>query len=121
MLTDPAPVVPAREVLALCVEASGVLGPWLDAWQAQTDPVADRHLTEAVAHSADQMEEGRLPWDVLENEDHKLAGLTAWLVRHGLDRLRTYGATGELLDRIRLLGLSRRADVDEPSRPDSGD
>ncbi len=120
VLTDPAPAVPAHEVLALCVEASGVLSPWLDAWQAQTDPVADRRLAEAVTHWADQMEEARLPWDVLENEDEKLAGLTAWLVRHGLDRLRAYGATGELLDRIQLLSL-RRADVDDPSRPDSGD
>lgn len=119
VLTDPAPVVPAHDVLALCVEACGTVSPWLDIWQAQIGPVADRHLALAVTHWADDLDAVRLPWDVLEDEDDKLAGLTAWLVHHGLDRLHEYGVAEELLDRIRL--LSCRAGCADPDRADSDD
>ncbi|MGW7164720.1 hypothetical protein ACWGH3_05255 [Streptomyces sp. NPDC054884] len=48
-LTDPDAPVPAHEVLVLCAEASGTLGPWLADWEAHTGSLSDRRLAEAVA------------------------------------------------------------------------
>jgi hypothetical protein len=85
-LTDLNLTVPAYEVFAFCAEASGTLSPWLDAWEAATHPVADQRLAEAVAHWANDLLHDHLPWDTLdslEDEQAKLAELTAWLRAHG--------------------------------------
>jgi hypothetical protein len=81
-LTDPDPVVAAYEVLALCVEASGTLSPWLKTWEALTHPMAGQCLAEAVARWEGDLLRDELPWDALENQEDKLAELSAWLVRH---------------------------------------
>lgn len=119
-LTDPDPLVAACEVLALCVEASGALSPWLKAWEALTHPVAGQRLAEAAARWEDDLLRGELPWDALEdNEDKedKFAELTAWVVRHAPARLRAHGASEEVLHRIRLLGLSGPTRWDDPHWP----
>ena len=82
-LTDPDPVVAACEVFAPWVEASGTLSPWLKIREALIHPMADQRLAEAVARWVDDLLGDELPWDTLENQGDKLAGLTAWLVPPG--------------------------------------
>ncbi|MFI8828757.1 hypothetical protein [Streptomyces sp. NPDC053431] len=98
-LAEPDPAVPAYEVLALCAEASGALGPWLAAWEAADHPAADQ-------------------WDAWDDEDALRAELTAWLLRHAAVRLAAYGAPEELLHRIRLIGLTGPARWEDPHWPD---
>ena len=117
-LTDPHPAVPAYEVLALCAEASATIRPWLNTWGALTHPVADQHLAEAATHWEYDLLGDQLPWDAWENEDETRAELTAWLVRHAPARLRSQGSSGELLHRIRLLGLTGPARWEDPHWPD---
>jgi hypothetical protein len=108
-LADPSPTVPAYEVFAFCAEASGMLSVWLNAWEAAAHSVADQRLAEAVAHWAKDLLDDQLPWDALdsrEDEQDKLAELTAWLVRHASAQLRAHGAPEDLLHRIRLLGFN---------------
>jgi hypothetical protein len=116
-LTDPDPAVPAHEVLALCAEASAALSPWLDAWEAQTHAVADRHLAEAVAHWEYALLGDRLPWESREDEEGTRTELTAWLVRHAPARLHARDAPEELLHRVRLLGLVGAERWEDPHWP----
>ncbi|MFE5486638.1 hypothetical protein [Streptomyces sp. NPDC056527] len=105
-LTDSTPTVPAYDVLVLLAEATGTLSPWLSTWEALKDPVADRHLAAAAGHWEYDLLGDQLPWHAWENEEEMRVDLTAWLVRHASDRLRTYGASEDLLHRIRLLGVT---------------
>jgi hypothetical protein len=124
-LTTPDASVPAHEVLALCAVASGTLNPWLASWEAQTGPVADRHLAEAVAHWEFYLLTDELPWDwdawswewSCPIEEDMRAVLTAWLVRHAPTRLRAHGAPDQLLHRVRLLSLTGPARWDDPHWP----
>lgn len=102
-LTDPDQVVPAEDVISLCVEASGTLDPWLETWRALAHPVADACLAEAVSHWADDLLQDALPWNTREDEEAKVAGLTAWLVRHAPARLRARGAPEAVLGQLRRL------------------
>lgn len=117
-LTDPDPAVPAHEVLALSAEASATLGPWLDIWEALTDPIADQRLAEAVVHWQYDLLQDQLPWQTWEDEDETCAELIAWLVRHAPARLQVHGVDEKLLHRIRLLGLTGCASREDPHWPD---
>jgi hypothetical protein len=87
-LTDPDAAVPAYDVLAVLVEASGTLGHWLDQWEASTQPAADQRLAEAVDHWQDELLEDRLPWETQvpwhteQDEEVMRIDLVAWLLRH---------------------------------------
>ncbi|MFD8747750.1 hypothetical protein [Streptomyces sp. NPDC059616] len=119
-LADPAPVLPAHDLLALITEASGELRPWLAHWESQTGTTADRHLTAAVDDWEYDLLGDELPWDAWDSEDHggeKRAQLTAWLISHARPRLVAHGAPAELLHRIRLLGLTGDARWDDPHWP----
>lgn len=116
-LTDPDPAVPACEALALITEASGTLTPWLTAWETLTDHPADDHLAEAVAKWEYDLLGDQLPWDSWENEEEKRTELTAWLVRNAPARLRAHGVSGQLLHRIRLLGLAGDDRWEDPHWP----
>lgn len=102
-LTDPDQVVPAYDVLSLCVEASGSMSPWLESWEALAHPVADECLAEAVTHWADYLLQDELPWNTHEDEEDRAAELTAWLVRHAPDRLQACGASEDVLDQLHRL------------------
>jgi hypothetical protein len=116
-LTDPTPAVPAHQVLAVVVEATGTLLPWLDVWSATMGAPADGQLADAVA-AWDDLLDDELPWDCwTDDEDDHRAELADWLLRHAPTRLRAYGAPEELLHRVRLLGLTgtdRRNDLYRP-------
>ncbi|MGY5122422.1 hypothetical protein ACWC2H_42450 [Streptomyces sp. 900105755] len=116
-LTDPAPAVPAYEVLALVTEASATLTPWLTTWAALTGHPADGHLAEAAAHWEYELLGDQLPWDSWENEEETRTELTAWLVRNAPARLRAHGVSEELLHRIRLLGLTGDDRWEDPHWP----
>ncbi|MFE0043725.1 hypothetical protein [Streptomyces albireticuli] len=116
-LTDPDPAVPAYEVFALCTEASAVLGPWLDTWETHDHRTADQHLARAVACWEYDLLCDQLPWSTWHNEEDVRAELTAWLVRHAPARLRAHDTPEELLDRIRLLGLTGLDRWEDPHWP----
>lgn len=116
-LTDPDPPVPAHEVLAMITEASAALTPWLTTWETLTDRPADAHLAEAVAKWEYDLLGDQLPWDCWENGEETRTELTAWLVRNAPARLRAHGASAELLDRIRLLGLTGDDRWEDPHWP----
>ncbi|GAA2460347.1 hypothetical protein GCM10010433_73190 [Streptomyces pulveraceus] len=119
-LTDPAPAVPAHELLALLAEASGALTPWLAHWETQTGTPATRHLVEAADHWEYHLLGDALPWDAWDSEDdgeERRAELTAWLLHHARPRLVAHGAPAELLHRIRLLGLTGPARWEDPHWP----
>lgn len=105
-LTDPHPSVPPYHLLVLLTEATGSLSPWLSTWELLKNPVADRHLAEAAAKWEYDLLGDRLPWYAWGDEEEVRAELTAWLVRHAPSRLRSHGASEELLHRIRLLGVT---------------
>ncbi|MGW7055090.1 hypothetical protein [Streptomyces sp. NPDC054887] len=117
-LAEPNPAVPAYEVLALCVEASATLGPWLTTWEAHKDRVADQHLAQAAARWEYDLLGDQLPWDTREDETALRTELEAWLVHHAPARLRAQGAPEELLHRIRLIGLTGPARWQDPHWPD---
>ncbi|MCT9089766.1 hypothetical protein N4G70_12920 [Streptomyces sp. ASQP_92] len=116
-LAEPDPAVPAHEVLALCAEASGTLTPWLDTWEALEDRVADRHLADAAAHWKCDLLDDRLPWDARANAHDLRTELAAWLVRHAPARLAAQGAPEDVLDGIRLIGLTGPARWEDPNWP----
>lgn len=116
-LTDPDPTVSAHDLLVLTAEATGTLTPWLDAWEALSDPVADGHLAEAAEHWEYDLLGDQLPWSAWENEEAMRAELTAWLVRHAPARLRAHGASEDLLHRIRLLGVTGPDRWEDPHWP----
>ncbi|MFC8230820.1 hypothetical protein [Streptomyces sp. NPDC057287] len=118
-LVEPEPAVPAHELLALCVEASGTLTPWLDTWAALDHGATDRHLAEAAARWEYHLLGDELPWDAWESDEDALrVELAAWLVRHAPARLRAQDAPEELLHRIRLIGLTGSARWEDPHWPD---
>ncbi|MFI1979610.1 hypothetical protein [Streptomyces wedmorensis] len=118
VLVDPHPAVRAYDVFVLCVEATGTVGPWLGAWEAVRGRAADGHLAEAVAHWEYELLGDRLPWRPWDAEEEGVRGeLTAWLGRHASARLRAYGASEDLLHRIRLLGLTGPDRWDDPYWP----
>ncbi|MEU6933642.1 hypothetical protein AB0A05_31280 [Streptomyces sp. NPDC046374] len=118
-LTDPAPVAPVHQLLSLCAQASGILTPWLAAWEALDDDVADRHLAEAAAHWEWDLLGDELPWDAWDHDADALrAELGAWLARHAPARLRRQGASEDLLNRVRLIGLPAPARWDDPRIPE---
>ncbi|MEH0424074.1 hypothetical protein [Streptomyces sp. B21-083] len=120
-LTDPDPVAPVYELLELCAEASGTVGPWLTVWEALDHPVADRHLAEAATRWECDLLRDELPWRMWEddNADEMRTELAAWLVRHAPARLRSQdAATVELLHRVRLIGLTGPARWEDPHWPD---
>lgn len=122
-LSDPDPRVPAHEILALCTEASGTLGPWLRTWQSLTHPAADQRLAEAVAHWQDDLLHDRLPWTSWQEEQEeeaKRTELTAWLVRYAPARLQAHDVDEELRHRIRLLSLDGSTRWSDPHWPDHG-
>ncbi|MFD5447400.1 hypothetical protein [Streptomyces sp. NPDC127100] len=119
-LTDPDAAVPAHQVLALCAEASGTLGPWLAEWERQTGPLGDRRLAEAAAEWEYELLGDSLPWYVhwYENDEEEMrAELVAWLLGHAAARLRESGAPAELRHRIRLLGLTGDDRYTDPHWP----
>ncbi|MET8257861.1 hypothetical protein ACFYPG_03690 [Micromonospora sp. NPDC005553] len=123
-LTDPDAEVPPHAVLAMLVEASGVLGRWLDAWATATSPLANQRLAEAFGEWEYDLLCEDLPWSTWEltgDEEERLrVELTAWLLQHAPARLRMIGADPKRLHRIRLLGLAGPARWDDPHWPDLG-
>ena len=121
-LTDPDPVAPVHELLALCTEASAVISPWLTVWEGLEHPVADRHLAEAAARWEYDLLRDELPWTMWEDDhaDDMRTGLAAWLVRHAPARLRGQPGTEELLHGVRLLGLTGPARWEDPHWPTQG-
>lgn len=119
-LTDPDAVVPAHEVFAMCVEASGTVAPWLADWEEQTGELSDRRLVEAAAEWEYELLGESLPWYVgwYEHDEEKIrADLVAWLLGHAATRLRESGASEDLRHRIRLLGLADEARWTDPHWP----
>ncbi len=115
-LTDPDPAVPAHLVLTVCAEATATLTPWLNTWEAIRHTVADGHLAEAVTQWEYDLRD-RLPWPCWGDEDEEdamYAELTTWLACHAPARLRAHGASDELLDHIRLLGLADAGRWNDP-------
>ena len=119
--TAPDPAVPAYEVLTLCAEATGTLGPWLQSGNIAAVSVADRHLAEAVAHWERDLLGDQLPWETWTWEDGRGrdAHRTDQLARSPcpLTPLRAHGAPEHLLHRLRLLGLTGDARWDDPHWP----
>ncbi|MFE6836342.1 hypothetical protein ACFVFI_16130 [Streptomyces sp. NPDC057705] len=117
-LRTPDPPVPAEDLLPLVREASGTLGPWLAVWEATVGPVPDHHLAETLDSWTTQLLVGYLPWssgsstweeDVAVHDE-----LTSWFARHAPARLRARGASEELLEDVRLLGLPGPARGEDP-------
>ncbi|WP_336211065.1 hypothetical protein [Nonomuraea sp. LPB2021202275-12-8] len=104
-LTASDAAVPAYEVLALCVDASGTLTPWLAAWETTTGPVADQRLAEAVTRWERNLLGDAFPWHTQLDEEDLRVELTAWLVRHAPARPRAAKASERLLDQVSLLGI----------------
>ncbi|MGK5733366.1 hypothetical protein [Streptomyces sp. URMC 124] len=115
-LTDPAPLMPAHEVLTAVSEASATVTPWLRAWQTLPVPraAADRHLAELADAWEYDLLRDELPWDARENGDAMRDELTAWLVGHAPAGLRAAGAGPDLGEWIRLLGLPEPARWADP-------
>lgn len=78
VLGDPAPAVPAHEVLAVCAGASGSLRPWLEGWEAQTNAVAARHRVVAAEQWREDLTEGQLPWSAWYGDDEEALGAELW-------------------------------------------
>ncbi|MEU6211605.1 hypothetical protein ABZ891_17060 [Streptomyces sp. NPDC047023] len=103
-------LLPAREVLTVCTEASGAIGPWLAVWEGTRHPVADHHLAETLdAWDWDLLRE-ELPWRPWaawpeEAEGAVRTELTAWIAEHAPARLRAAGAPEPLRHSARLLCL----------------
>ncbi|MER7936234.1 MULTISPECIES: hypothetical protein [unclassified Streptomyces] len=116
-LTDPAPAVPASEVLIVITEASGTLTPWLATWERLTGRPADAHLAATVTQWEHDLLGDELPWYTWEDEEAKRVELTTWLVRAAPARLRAHGVAEALLHRIRLLGLTGDDRWEDPHWP----
>ncbi|MGW4681913.1 hypothetical protein ACWEOS_25905 [Micromonospora taraxaci] len=120
-LTDEDAEVPAYEVLAVLVEASGALDRWLDAWATATGPAASRRLAEAFGEWQYDLLCDDPPWrtwELTDDEEEALrVELTAWLLRHAPDRLRMIGADSTLVHRLGLLGVAVPDRWDDPLMP----
>ncbi|CAM5667891.1 hypothetical protein BOQ63_000185 (plasmid) [Streptomyces viridifaciens] len=117
-LVTPDAVAPTHQTLVLCVEASGVLSPWLDVWEALEHPMADQNLAEAVDSWDYDLLADKLPWRTRHDRDAMVAVLTSWLTRHAPARLRAHNAPEDLLHRLRLIGLTGPARWEDPHWPD---
>ncbi len=107
-LTDPAAAVPAHQVMAMCAEASGTVGPWLAVWEGLEGPLCDQRLVDAVRVWEYELLGDSLPWyvDWYDHDEAVMcAELTAWLLGRGAERLRRADAPAELRHRVRLMGL----------------
>jgi hypothetical protein len=107
-LTDPAPPVPAHDVLAVCAEASGTLDPWLATWTRTPGPTGDHHLTLAAEAWEYDLLGDDLPWDGNWYDTDREAlreTLTTWLLTEAVPRLTAAKAPEELLRRLHLLTL----------------
>ncbi|MFJ3861201.1 hypothetical protein ACIPRL_33850 [Streptomyces sp. NPDC090085] len=115
-------LLPAREVLMVCTEASGAIGPWLAVWEGTRHPVADHHLAETLdAWDWDLLRE-ELPWRPWaawpeEAEGAVRTELTAWIAEHAPARLRAAGAPEPLRHSARLLGLPAPTRHQDPHWP----
>ncbi|MFD3436859.1 hypothetical protein ACFWU3_05055 [Streptomyces sp. NPDC058685] len=118
-LTDPDAAVPAHDVVAMCAEASGTIGPWLAEWETRTGHLSDRRLAEAAATWEYELLGDNLPWKVswYDHEEEMRAELVSWLLGHATVRLRESGASADLRHRIRLLGLTDEARWTDPHWP----
>ncbi|MEW1910343.1 hypothetical protein AB0442_18105 [Kitasatospora sp. NPDC085895] len=117
-LVSPDPVAGAQETLVLCVEASGELEPWLEVWEVLEHPMADRHLAKAVDTWDYDLLVDELPWSTWhDNKDEMVAVLTDWLTRHAPARLAAHNAPDDLLQRLRLIGLTGPARWNDPHWP----
>ncbi|MCX4779318.1 hypothetical protein [Streptomyces sp. NBC_01264] len=117
-LLTPDPAFPAREVLQMCTEASGSIGPWLADWETLHHPVADQHLADTVDHWERDLLCYALPWYTRsfwpDEEEAVRAELTDWLATRAPARLRAHGAPEVVLHTVRLLSL---ADTDRWNDP----
>ncbi|MFP3985982.1 hypothetical protein U9R90_00385 [Streptomyces sp. E11-3] len=115
-LAEADPAVSAYEVFAMCAEASGVLGPWLTAWETQDHPISDRHLARAISEWAGDLLRDELPWAAWywDDDEARSAELAAWLVSHAPARLRALDVPEELLHQVRLMELTGAARWDNP-------
>ncbi|MFE9931392.1 hypothetical protein [Streptomyces sp. NPDC005533] len=121
-LLTPAPAVPVHELLPLCAEASGTIGPWLAVWEELRHPVADRHLTDTVDEWEGDLLEDSLPWSTWavwsdEEVEAVRTELADWLAREAPARLRADGAGAQLLHAVRLLALPHAARWNDPHAP----
>lgn len=123
-LLTPDPALPAREVLQMCTEASGAIGPWLADWESLHHPVADQHLADTVDYWERDLLCYALPWTTWvfssesdEETEAVRTELTAWLASHAPARLRTHGAPEKLLHTVRLLNLHEATRWNDPHWP----
>ncbi|MER5760899.1 hypothetical protein [Streptomyces sp. NPDC002082] len=123
-LLTPDPALPAREVLQMCTEASGTIGPWLADWESLGHPVADQHLAETVDHWERELLRYALPWTTwvfISESDEEVEAvrteLTTWLASRAPARLRAHGAPEEVLHTVRLLGLHNTDRWNDPHWP----
>ncbi|MFB7667750.1 hypothetical protein ACFC1R_28130 [Kitasatospora sp. NPDC056138] len=118
VIPAPAAHAHAHQTLVLCVEASGELGPWLDVQETLGHPMADRNLAEAVEAWDYDLLADELPWSTWHNnQDDMVAMLSDWLTRHAPTRLRANNAPDDLLQRLRLIGLTGPARWHNPHWP----
>lgn len=114
------PPQPASDVFETCVTASGSVTPWLAQWAARRDPVADRHLLDAVEGWTYDLVGDQLPWTLHWDDDETALAreLNAWLARHAPARLAAQGAEPFLLHRMGMLGVPIEVRWDEERCPD---
>ena len=81
----PAPM-PAYEVLSVVTVVTGTLRPWLEAWEADRDPSADRHLEELVDTWCFEDQLSELKLGFLDEYD-ATPELLPWVLGHGRTRI----------------------------------
>ncbi|MFE9565792.1 hypothetical protein ACFYM0_32300 [Streptomyces sp. NPDC006487] len=121
-LLTPDPAVPVHELLPLCAEASGAIGPWLAVWEDLRHPVADQHLADTVDAWERDLLCDALPWSTWfvwsdEETEAVRVELTDWLAGRAPARLRAHGAPEEVLHTVRLLGLHDADRWNDPHWP----
>ncbi|MFZ3498587.1 hypothetical protein ACODT5_36060 [Streptomyces sp. 5.8] len=120
-LLTPDPALPAREVLQMCTEASGTIGPWLADWETLHHPVADRHLADTVDAWERDLLCYALPWYTRtfrpDEEEAVRTELTDWLASRAPARLHAHGAPAAVLHTVRLLGLTDADRWNDPHWP----
>ncbi|MEU3691809.1 hypothetical protein [Streptomyces narbonensis] len=120
-LAEPRPAVPADVVLEVCTGAVVAVTPWLDVWERQDRPTADRHLAEVLdLWKYDLLrDELALRTDYWDDEDKERTRveLVSWIIRRAPARLRARAAPEHLLHTVRLLGLTGPDRWDDPHWP----
>ncbi|MEV0090234.1 hypothetical protein [Streptomyces sp. NPDC050738] len=117
-LTDPDAQVPAHQVFVMCAEASGTVGPWLADWEARPGDLSDRRLAEAAAEWEYELRGDFLPWSVgwhEHDEEEMRTELVTWLLGPGAKRLRDSGASTDLQQQVKRLGLTGDARWTDPA------